>query len=313
MDENNYLVRVRCMTFNHSAYIREALDGFCIQETAFPFICTIIDDASTDGEQDIIMSYLQEHFNTSDDNVVRQEDTGDYKLIFAHHKQNVNCHFAIIFLKYNHYSINKPKWNYISEWDDVKYEAICEGDDFWYSPHKLQQQVDFMEKHPDHSLCFHANYNLYSDKRKKECHPYNHDVEVVSIEDLILGGGGVMATNSMFYLGTKSRNWPEWAIKCRVGDAPLMLILATRGKVGYINELMSCYRVASNGSWTLRVSRNRKQQLEMHRHDILTWDAFDEWTNYNYHSSVKKKKWKNRIHYWIKRIYLFEYIINIIR
>lgn len=313
MGEFKYLVRVRCMTFNHSAYIQQALDGFCFQETGFPFICTIIDDASTDGEQEVLLSYLQENFNLNDNDIFRQEETDDYKMLLAQHKNNLNCFFAVFFLKYNHYSIQKPKWDYISEWDDVKYEAVCEGDDFWCSPKKLQLQADFMEKHPDHSLCFHANYKLYANQVKKEYHPYNHYKEVIPVESLILGGGGVMATNSMFYVEAKSRNWPEWAQKCRVGDAPLMLILSCRGKVGYMDELMSYYRIASAGSWTLRVSRNRKKQIETHNQDLLTWDAFDKWSEYKYHKVVTKKKWKNRIHFWVKRIRLFDMIITKLR
>ena len=66
MDTVKYLVRVRCDTYNHAAYIKDALDGFCMQTTNFPFICTIFDDASTDGEPEIIRSYLQEHFELED-------------------------------------------------------------------------------------------------------------------------------------------------------------------------------------------------------------------------------------------------------
>ena len=62
MDEHKYMVRVSCMTYNHASYIEDAMNGFCMQETSFPFVCTIVDDASTDGEQDVIQKYLNEHF-----------------------------------------------------------------------------------------------------------------------------------------------------------------------------------------------------------------------------------------------------------
>ena len=174
---NDFLVYVRCFTYNHSLFIRECLDGFCMQQTSFPYVCAVVDDASTDGEQEIIKSYLQDHFDLSDEGISRIEDTDDYQLIFARHKTNPNCHFAVYFLKYNHYSIKKSKLPYLQVWNSIKYCAICEGDDFWISPHKLQRQVDFLLSHPKHTLCFHAHYALKKDGIKKPHVTYQADVE----------------------------------------------------------------------------------------------------------------------------------------
>ena len=158
------MVRVSCMTYNQAPYIEDALNGFCMQETTFPFICTIIDDASTDGEQEVIKHYLQMHFDLSEKSMARKEETDDYFLTFARHKTNHNCYFVVLFLKYNHYRIAKDKFPYILEWlDNVKYNATCEGDDYWIDPHKLQKQVDFLENHPDYVLCCHETRRYYQD------------------------------------------------------------------------------------------------------------------------------------------------------
>ena len=159
-EQPKYMVCVRCMTFNQSSYIKDALNGFTMQETNFPYVCTILDDASTDGEQEVIKKYLQEHFDLENKSVVRNEETDDYILTFAQHKTNRNCYFAVLYLKYNHYSIKKPKDQYIKEWLDVKYIALCEGDDYWTHPQKLQKQVDFLEIHKDYSCCCHR-LNIY--------------------------------------------------------------------------------------------------------------------------------------------------------
>ena len=58
----NFFVRVTCMTYNQSTYITDAMNGFCMQQTNFPFVCTIMDDASTDGEQNVIKQYFRENF-----------------------------------------------------------------------------------------------------------------------------------------------------------------------------------------------------------------------------------------------------------
>lgn len=147
--EYAWKVCVRCMTFNHASYIEDAINGFCMQETDFPFVCTIIDDASTDGEQEVIKRYLEEHFDLEDKTIVRNEESEDYVLTFARHKTNKNCYFAVLYLKYNHYSIKKTKIPYIAEWhENCKYIALCEGDDYWIDGKKLQKQVEFLENNP---------------------------------------------------------------------------------------------------------------------------------------------------------------------
>lgn len=310
MEEPQFLVRVNCMTFNHTKYILEALDGFCMQETSFPFVCTIIDDASTDGEQELLKSYLQEHFDMDNKEVVRNEENDTHSLIFAQHKENKNCFFAVILLKFNHRSIKKPKHPYIEEWKTSTYCASCEGDDFWTSPHKLQCQVDYMESHPNHSLCFHAHYSLFDNGKKKEHRLYHNDVEEVSMEDIIMGGGGFMATNSMLYLQKMYLKRPEWAMGCPVGDSPTMLTLAALGKVGYINEVMSCYRVASEGSWTRRILYDKKKSKVHYRKIQQSLKNFDKWTDYKYHKIVKRKIFKNWIHFWLKRSAFFKSLMK---
>lgn len=153
-EKYDWVVYVSCMTYNQAPYIEDAMNCFTMQETNFPFVCAIIDDASTDGEQEVIRNYLNEHFDL-DNKVVQQEETDDYILTFARHKINLNCHFAVFYLKYNHYR-KKAKSPYVARWrDKAKYIAICEGDDYWIDNHKLQRQVDFLDSNPDYMMHFH--------------------------------------------------------------------------------------------------------------------------------------------------------------
>ena len=69
MEEIKFKVCVRCMTYNHSAFIEDAMNGFCMQRTNFPFVCIIVDDASTDSEQEVIKNYLQKNFLLEDKNL----------------------------------------------------------------------------------------------------------------------------------------------------------------------------------------------------------------------------------------------------
>ena len=301
MGEYKYMVLVKCITYNHAKYIKDAMNGFCMQETTFPFVCTIIDDASTDGEPEVIEKYLEEHFDLANGDVVRKEETDNYVLTFAQHKTNKNCYFAVLYLKYNHYSIKKDKTPYFAEWlDSSKYIAICEGDDYWIDTMKLQKQVIFLENHPDHTLCIHAYQRVEYRKDNvviTDIHKFNSDVEVVPDHEVLRGTGMFAATSSMLYVGQAANDYPEWAKHAPVGDRPMQLILFSRGSIGYLDDVMSVYRVGVPGSWTLRIHRKRKANKQSEKQFIQMYKDFDEWSNLEYHSLIIKgiRDFKRRI------------------
>ena len=148
------------MTFNHAKYITDTVNGFCMQKTDFPFVSCIFDDASTDGEPEVIRKYVEEKFEIP----MITEETDDYNLVLARHKSNANCYFIVLYLKHNHYSIKKDKNAYVKKWiDGADYLALCEGDDYWTDPLKLQKQVDFLEGNPEYSLTFHNAIEHWED------------------------------------------------------------------------------------------------------------------------------------------------------
>lgn len=149
--EYKYMVCIRCFTFNHAPYIVETMNGFTMQETTFPVVTLIVDDASTDGEQDVIRKYIEDNFNRP----YRADETEYAYIICAKHKKNPYCEFVVFLLKYNHWG-KKDKTPYLKEWmDNAKYYALCEGDDYWTYPGKLQSQVTYLEEHPNIVLSCH--------------------------------------------------------------------------------------------------------------------------------------------------------------
>lgn len=158
-----YMVSVRCFTFNQSKYILDALNGFVMQETNFPYVVMVVDDASTDGEQEVIRKFVTEQFDIADNSVAYKKETDYAHITYAQHKTNKNCFIAVLYLKENLYSQGRSeeKFKYLSEWRDyVKYEAVCEGDDYWIDAQKLQKQVDFLEEHEEYNLCTHRIYRF---------------------------------------------------------------------------------------------------------------------------------------------------------
>lgn len=153
MEYPKFKVCVKCFTFNQAKYIEDAMNGFTMQQTDFPFVCCIVDDASTDGEQDVIKKYMDMHFDYSPNSVSFEKETDYADVLYVQHKVNKNCYFAIILLKENHYSQNKTKVQYLKEWRNIcEYEAICEGDDYWIESNKLQEQVNYMQNNIDYLL-----------------------------------------------------------------------------------------------------------------------------------------------------------------
>ena len=290
MNKISFKVRIQCMTYNQASYITDAMKGFTMQQTDFPFVCTIIDDASTDGEQNVIKKYLRDNFDLENESVVRNEETDDYILCFAQHKTNKNCFFAVLWLKYNHCGIKKSKAMYYSDWENnVKYVALCEGDDYWTDPLKLQKQFDYMESHPGCVLCTHAHYD---DKEGTltASHRYDHDVDDCPLEDIMRIGGGFVATNSMmFKAALMKQELPEWYKISTVGDIVLMYWLKMHGEVAYINTIMSAYRIASEGSWTQRMGNNWKKRNHFFRKAIEMHTEFDCWSEGRYHTIVSAK------------------------
>jgi len=242
------LVAARCVTYNQREYIKDTLNGFTMQKTTFPYICIIIDDASTDGEQEVIDAYLREHFDMENNEVsyVREDEDAIYK--YAQHLQNKNCYFIVLELKKNLYHDVEKKRRLFAPWlESVKYNALCEGDDYWTDPLKLQKQVVFLEEHPDYSMCFHAaDVKIEGvDIKHKGAH-----CEVIEDRDYTsteMFSTWIVPTASIVYnkslYDSFSIRHKEWLTR---GDIVTVLTCAHVGKVRGISDKMSVYRMQPN-------------------------------------------------------------------
>lgn len=243
MEAYKYMVFTKCLTYNHAPYIIDAMNGFCMQKTSFPFLITILEDASTDGEPEIINKYLQENFNLKDEKMSRCEETEDYRLVYAQHKTNKNCFFVVFLLKYNHHTLKKNKTHYYANWvSSSKYMAYCEGDDYWTDPNKLQRQVNFLESHPDYSAI--AENGLVKNSIYNKEYPFNnansHDV---TMEEVIITRrfptAGVMGRKDAMDGFMKT---------CRLHvDTIQWCWLISKGKFRYDNIISSVYRKGQQG------------------------------------------------------------------
>ncbi len=292
----NFLVFVECMTFNHHSYIEDAMNGFCMQKTDFPYLCVVMDDCSTDGEQDVINNYVAKHFD-----ILSDEVTDDYVLNFCQHKTNINCYFAVFYLKYNHFSIKKDKIPYYIRWrDNSKYIALCEGDDYWVDEKKLQIQADFLEKNAEYYSCCHQSLAIKPDKTPIHLMWDEKKMDDYDISTL----NGYMdfphTATYFFYNPNNVHNKTQKFITNYAlitgWDKSLVLFLFSMGKIRYFAKQMSCYRVSSGYNITSIIwKENWTQILEKNEAHMLM-----QVKEYNLNIDIRPHYYRNALFYAIR-------------
>lgn len=262
--QKTFILCTRCYTFNQSDYIIDAMNGFVMQKTSFPFVCVIVDDASTDETPSIIRNYIIDHFDFHHSDAYEKE-TSYASIFYAPHKENRNCYFAVVLLKENHQSQKKSKFPYLREWrDTAKYNALCEGDDYWIDPNKLQKQVDYLESHPNVSFLFTARY--VDDERRNIRIEQKYRIRNYTINDILSGfNPGLQNICYKTEVQTDQEKYPTVN-----GDRILPYLASLMGEIHCINDVTSVYRKTGEGLST-RVSRNdwfrhaSKDLYEFHR------------------------------------------------
>ncbi len=260
--QNEIMVSVICNAYNHELYIEKALKGFVMQKTNFKFEVLVHDDASTDKTADMIRQYEKKY----------------PELIKP------------IYQTENQYSkkpglVSKTQYARVSG----KYIALCEGDDYWTDPFKLQKQFDAMESNPGIDICAHtaSAINATTNKKINTVMPSKKNC-ILSLEQVILGGGGFVATNSLFFRSSLNDNIPEFR-KFLSLDGTLQIHGSIRGGMLYLKDNMSVYQVGIEHSWTDRMSKNKKD-LENHNNKVVEMlNILDKDLGYKYTDTIKKK------------------------
>ncbi len=234
----NPLVSITCTAYNHEKFIRDTIEGFLMQKTTFPFEIIIHDDASTDNTAEIIKEYELKYPDL-------------IKPIYQ--KENQLSKGISITLNY---TLPRAKGKYI---------AMCEGDDFWTDPDKLQKQIDFLESNSDYSLCV-GGYKSVNVHTKEE-------------EEVIKIPNGVIKDNEgyTFTLSDTRNNWITKTLTLvfrnkseilkqlgqykSIRDVHLIYHILKTGKGYYFTEVMGTYRIHKGGIFSMR---NKDSKLIKH-------------------------------------------------
>lgn len=270
MKNEKPLVSIYCLTYNHEPYIRDCLDGFLMQKTDFAFEVIVHDDASTDRTQDIIREYEEKY-----PGIIRP-----------------------IYQAVNQYRLNVPMvTKFVFPKVSGKYVAICEGDDYWTDPEKLQRQVKMLEEHPECHFCVCGVEEVSVNKTPLGyCHP-NFQIEDEFIEsDNFIEYAAKYAFQTSSYL-MRYNDWaeyitnpPEFKKTSNMGDITMLLYFGCMGKTVYINRIMSCYRRGGASSFSSDRNRWPEEKRKIHfEKQMKVWSLFDEYTDGKYHRICVKK------------------------
>ena len=220
--DNQIVVSIQCLVYNHEPYLRQCLEGFVMQKTNFRFEAIVHDDASTDKSADIIREYAEKY-----PDIIKP-----------------------IYEEENQYSKKQPgligRIMSAAMSPSSKYIAICEGDDYWIDPLKLQKQVDYMETHPEcglvytNSRIFNQSTGMFSDVN----FPKQTDFNGLLVESVIFTLTTCYKREFDLRYSQEIQVDPNWLM----GDTPLWLFIAAQGPIKYLTDVTSVYRVLENSA-----------------------------------------------------------------
>lgn len=241
---------ILCSTYNHKKFIRKTLNSFLSQKTNFEYDIMIYDDASTDGTQEIIKAFQSKY-------------SGKIKAFLSKENAFAKGERRII----SKFLLPKVKSEYIS---------ICEGDDYFIDNRKLQTQVDFLNSHPDYTICFHPVKVINENKNIPSIIlPKNRKENKFTLIELLKHN--YIQTNSAIYRRLNYSNVPKTSFL--PGDWYLHLYHAKFGKIGFIDKIMAVYQKHRSGIWwesdknlVKFTNENGYYQLEMYSELLKLFD-----------------------------------------
>ncbi|PUA16915.1 glycosyltransferase [Glaciimonas sp. PCH181] len=228
------LVSVSMITYNHEKYIEEAINGVLMQETDFEIELIISNDNSPDQTDAVIQRIMSEHPR--------------------------GC-----WIKYIRNEINIGMMaNVIENFQHARgeYIAICEGDDYWINPLKLQLQIDEMRRHPECDLSFHPAIIVSDSLRTKKVTAF-HSIKnkIFTTTQIIKGGGSFCPTASLLFKKKVIESLPKFYCNAPVGDYYLQIFGSARGGAVYLNKVMAAYRVNNAASWSVGMNDVEKRKI----------------------------------------------------
>ena len=281
MQEEEIVVSVKCLAYNHVKYIKQMIEGVLKQKTNFKYELVIHDDASTDGTTQIVKEYEKKY-----PDIIKPiyETENQYKS----GSMNQRCIYPHI---------------------KGKYMAFCEGDDYWTDPNKLQIQIDYMETHPECSFTFHNADIIWENGIVKrqflpeegiKCFVWENKNKVFNAGELI--ELGFIPTASIVARTSDVINSQSFCKNPVCGDLPLRLSLSINGYAYYFNRKMSMYRTGNpvSASGIARDTTAAALKVLRGHEDILK--GFNQYTNYQWNKEIEHDLKKRQLRFMMENL-----------
>lgn len=293
--QQDYKVLVRTITYNQAQYIADTLDGVAIQQTNFPFVHYVIDDCSTDGEQEVIKDWLKEHCDMDKAEYIEIELA---RVILVPHRTNENLTLAIYLLKRNLWKEGELKESLVLPWrEHADYEAFCEGDDYWIDSNKLQKQYDILENHLDCNLALHKVQTTRNEVSISTLPIQNLKTGTIAPENVFKKFSIIQFQLSSFFIRTQPmldfyKNAHPFCKPIDVGDLQLLLYFFGMTNVYYTNKIMSTYRMSVSNGWSDSVAKSTEKRIKHYQNLSELFKNYDDFTKGRFHSYCVYKQRK---------------------
>lgn len=229
---------VVCTTYNQEDYLKDAIDSFLAQKTLFKFEIIIHDDASSDNTVSIISNYKKKFPNIV--RVILQSDN-----------------------QYTQYAC-KPWFNSLKV---AKGELVsfCEGDDFWLSERKIDNDIAMLNKFSNQDLLFSNAIRLIKKNKLSLFLNNGEKIKIFNLKEVIEGGGAFMPTPTLTFR-KESLGEFQWFEKAHIGDYYVQILTSIKGGAIYVPYITAAYREDSVGSWS---ASNKSLNIKKKKSDFV--------------------------------------------
>jgi glycosyltransferase involved in cell wall biosynthesis len=250
-------VSILLLTYNHAKYVGQALDSILNQVTEYDYVIHVVEDCSTDGTQDVLMRYAREHPKViklflNPTNLGRIDPPSQ--------------------------QLQNLLYDRINELDG-DYFAFLEGDDYWSSPHKLQNQVSFLEANPDFAAHAYNTVKIYDDGSGQKSHRFHYSSDNVkqvhTIHDFV-NMTSFFHLSAVLYRNVFRRNFPAYFKSTYTCDILYTMAHTQYGKLFHVDEDASIYRQHEGGNFS------KWSELMGRLYNLEGVRRYNRWLGYRY-------------------------------
>ena len=260
-------VSVVMVTYGHEQFIKQSIEGVLMQDCDFDIELILANDCSPDLTDEVVRGILENHPKSN-------------WIKYTKHPKNIGM-------------ISNFMW--AASQATAKYIALCDGDDYWTDPLKLQKQVDFLEANEDYAICFHDVLEFHQNTSFfKDDYMSMHNKET-HFDSLKIARGNFIHTPSVVL--RNDFEIPNWFLEVVLGDWSLYLLQLKGRKIKRFKEKMAVYRVHDQGVWTKKEGYESERDMALTAKIILdnlqlsseVISALQEFYNQHYNAYILAK------------------------